>query len=97
MLQQSHIHLNSASKQDRTCLSLSVVPSRSLSCQRISLHKNMFLSFIINSIVTILWLSLSVANNQAKNASNEVSHIFLYLIPVKFLKFPILNPPPTAR
>ncbi|TNM86419.1 hypothetical protein fugu_006649 [Takifugu bimaculatus] len=46
---------------------------KSLSCQRISLHKNMFLSFIINSIVTIMWLSLSVANNQAINASNEVS------------------------
>ncbi len=46
---------------------------RSLSCQRISLHKNMFLSFILNSIVTIMWLSLTVANNQAINTSNPVS------------------------
>ncbi|XP_068453650.1 calcitonin gene-related peptide type 1 receptor-like [Clinocottus analis] len=46
---------------------------KSLSCQRISLHKNMFLSFILNSIVTIMWLSLTVANNQAINASNPVS------------------------
>ncbi|XP_036958696.1 calcitonin gene-related peptide type 1 receptor isoform X1 [Acanthopagrus latus] len=45
---------------------------KSLSCQRISLHKNMFLSFIFNSIITIMWLSL-VANNQANHASNEVS------------------------
>ncbi|XP_068601343.1 calcitonin gene-related peptide type 1 receptor [Brachionichthys hirsutus] len=45
----------------------------SLSCQRISLHKNMFLSFIFNSIVTIMWLSLSVANNQAINVSNPIS------------------------
>uniref|UniRef100_A0A8C3GAG2 Calcitonin receptor n=1 Tax=Cyclopterus lumpus TaxID=8103 RepID=A0A8C3GAG2_CYCLU len=46
---------------------------KSLSCQRISLHKNMFLSFILNSIITIMWLSLTVANNQAINASNPVS------------------------
>ncbi|XP_061528469.1 calcitonin gene-related peptide type 1 receptor isoform X1 [Phycodurus eques] len=46
---------------------------KSLSCQRISLHKNMFLSFILNSIVTIMWLSLTAANNQAINTSNPVS------------------------
>ncbi|XP_037135459.1 calcitonin gene-related peptide type 1 receptor isoform X1 [Syngnathus acus] len=46
---------------------------KNLSCQRISLHKNMFLSFIFNSIVTIMWLSLTVANNQAINTSNPMS------------------------
>ncbi|XP_071331582.1 calcitonin gene-related peptide type 1 receptor isoform X2 [Trachinotus anak] len=46
---------------------------KSLSCQRISLHKNMFLSFILNSIVTIMWLSVTVANNHAINSSNPVS------------------------
>ncbi|XP_061657243.1 calcitonin gene-related peptide type 1 receptor isoform X2 [Syngnathoides biaculeatus] len=46
---------------------------KSLSCQRISLHKNMFLSFILNSVVTIMWLSLTAANNQAINTSNPVS------------------------
>ncbi|KAM9351116.1 calcitonin gene-related peptide type 1 receptor [Symphorus nematophorus] len=46
---------------------------KSLSCQRISLHKNMFLSFIFNSIVTIMWLSLNVASNQAISSSNPVS------------------------
>ncbi|XP_040911721.1 calcitonin gene-related peptide type 1 receptor [Toxotes jaculatrix] len=46
---------------------------KSLSCQRISLHKNMFLSFILNSIVTMMWLSLSADKNQTLNASNPVS------------------------
>ncbi|XP_041859190.1 calcitonin gene-related peptide type 1 receptor-like isoform X1 [Melanotaenia boesemani] len=45
----------------------------SLSCQRISLHKNMFLSFILNSIITIMWLSVTVANNETISASNPVS------------------------
>ncbi|XP_019945091.2 calcitonin gene-related peptide type 1 receptor [Paralichthys olivaceus] len=46
---------------------------KSLSCQRISLHKNMFLSFILNSIVTIMWLSLTASNDQTTNTSNSVS------------------------
>ncbi|XP_020491646.1 calcitonin gene-related peptide type 1 receptor isoform X1 [Labrus bergylta] len=46
---------------------------KSLSCQRISLHKNMFLSFILNSIFTIIWLSVTVANTQAIHANNPVS------------------------
>ncbi|XP_028265516.1 calcitonin gene-related peptide type 1 receptor [Parambassis ranga] len=45
---------------------------KTLSCQRISLHKNMFLSFIMNSIVTIMWLSITF-NNQAINSCNPVS------------------------
>eukprot|EP00063_Salmo_salar_P033003 XP_014007838.1 PREDICTED: calcitonin gene-related peptide type 1 receptor-like [Salmo salar] len=43
---------------------------KSLSCQRISLHKNMFLSFIFNSICTVIWLS--VANNQQLGASYPI-------------------------
>uniref|UniRef100_A0A4W6CWQ0 Calcitonin receptor n=1 Tax=Lates calcarifer TaxID=8187 RepID=A0A4W6CWQ0_LATCA len=46
---------------------------KSLSCQRISLHKNMFLSFILNSIVTIMWLSFNIASDQAMNTGNPVS------------------------
>ncbi|XP_036389205.1 calcitonin gene-related peptide type 1 receptor [Megalops cyprinoides] len=37
---------------------------KSLSCQRISLHKNMFLSFILNSICTVMWLSTVVSDQQ---------------------------------
>uniref|UniRef100_A0A667Y0R2 Calcitonin receptor n=1 Tax=Myripristis murdjan TaxID=586833 RepID=A0A667Y0R2_9TELE len=45
---------------------------KSLSCQRISLHKNMFLSFIFNSIITVVWL-LAVTHNEATMANNPVS------------------------
>ncbi|CAG6021044.1 calcitonin gene-related peptide type 1 receptor isoform 1-T1 [Menidia menidia] len=45
----------------------------SLSCQRISLHKNTFCSFILNSIVTIMFLSVTVAGNENIRASNPVS------------------------
>ncbi|XP_055366107.1 calcitonin gene-related peptide type 1 receptor isoform X2 [Betta splendens] len=53
---------------------------KSLSCQRISLHKNMFLSFILNSIVTIMWLSLTVDRTGAVNTSNPVSCKFLVVL-----------------
>uniref|UniRef100_A0A8C9XFC4 Calcitonin gene-related peptide type 1 receptor n=1 Tax=Sander lucioperca TaxID=283035 RepID=A0A8C9XFC4_SANLU len=36
---------------------------KSLSCQRITLHKNLFFSFVLNSVITIIWLT-AVANNQ---------------------------------
>ncbi|MEJ1278323.1 calcitonin receptor-like [Cricetulus griseus] len=56
----------------------------SLSCQRITLHKNLFFSFVCNSIVTIIHLT-AVANNQALVATNPVSckvsqFIHLYLM-----------------
>jgi len=46
--------------------------SRSLSCQRITLHKNLFFSFVCNSVVTIISLT-AVANNQELVATNPVS------------------------
>ncbi|XP_075464984.1 calcitonin gene-related peptide type 1 receptor isoform X3 [Ascaphus truei] len=57
---------------------------KNLSCQRITLHKNLFFSFVCNSIVTIIWLS-AVANNQQLVATNPVSckisqFIHLYLM-----------------
>lgn len=36
---------------------------RSLNCQRITLHKNLFISFVLNSIVTVIWLT-TVVNKQ---------------------------------
>ncbi|KAJ8358775.1 hypothetical protein SKAU_G00153000 [Synaphobranchus kaupii] len=44
---------------------------QSLSCQRISLHKNMFLSFILNSVCTVISLSV-VAHNQPQIASDPI-------------------------
>lgn len=44
---------------------------RSLSCQRITLHKNLFLSFILNSIITVVWLTTMV---------NKDGHIYNYSV-----------------
>uniref|UniRef100_A0A8C6XKL4 Calcitonin gene-related peptide type 1 receptor n=1 Tax=Naja naja TaxID=35670 RepID=A0A8C6XKL4_NAJNA len=44
---------------------------KSLSCQRITLHKNLFFSFVCNSIVTIIILS-GAANNQEVAANYPV-------------------------
>uniref|UniRef100_A0A667WIW1 Calcitonin gene-related peptide type 1 receptor n=1 Tax=Myripristis murdjan TaxID=586833 RepID=A0A667WIW1_9TELE len=57
---------------------------KSLSCQRITLHKNLFFSFVLNSIITIIWLT-AVTNNQELMRSNSVSckvimFIHLYLL-----------------
>uniref|UniRef100_A0A7N8XIS5 Calcitonin gene-related peptide type 1 receptor n=1 Tax=Mastacembelus armatus TaxID=205130 RepID=A0A7N8XIS5_9TELE len=57
---------------------------RSLSCQRITLHKNLFFSFVLNSVITIIWLT-AVANNQELLQKNPTSckvsqfiHLYLF-------------------
>lgn len=45
---------------------------RSLSCQRITLHKNLFLSFVLNSIITIVWLT-TVVKKQGHTYNDSVS------------------------
>ncbi|XP_018598128.1 calcitonin gene-related peptide type 1 receptor-like isoform X2 [Scleropages formosus] len=54
---------------------------KSLSCQRITLHKNLFFSFMLNSVITIIWLT-AVANNQELVQQNLTSckvSMFLHL------------------
>ncbi|KAI2663336.1 hypothetical protein H4Q32_011843 [Labeo rohita] len=45
---------------------------KSLSCQRITLHKNLFFSFVLNSVITIIFFTC-VANNQEVTQANPVS------------------------
>ncbi|XP_037651422.1 calcitonin gene-related peptide type 1 receptor [Sebastes umbrosus] len=45
---------------------------RSLSCQRITLHKNLFWSYVLNSALTIIYL-VGVVNNPEVVSSNPVS------------------------
>ncbi|KAI3358497.1 hypothetical protein L3Q82_014916, partial [Scortum barcoo] len=45
---------------------------RSLSCQRITLHKNLFCSYVLNSALTILYL-VAVVNNPEVVSRNPVS------------------------
>ncbi|KAJ3591534.1 hypothetical protein NHX12_006667 [Muraenolepis orangiensis] len=57
---------------------------KSLSCQRITLHKNLFFSFVLNSVITIVSLT-AVANNQELVQNNPISckvsqfvHLYLF-------------------
>ncbi|TRY82472.1 hypothetical protein DNTS_029957, partial [Danionella cerebrum] len=45
---------------------------KSLSCQRITLHKNLFFSFVLNSVITIIFFTC-VANSQEVTQANSVS------------------------
>ncbi|CDQ94526.1 unnamed protein product, partial [Oncorhynchus mykiss] len=54
---------------------------KSLSCQRVTLHKNLFFSFVLNSVITIIWLT-AVANNQELVQRNPTSckvSVFIHL------------------
>ncbi|XP_067301492.1 calcitonin gene-related peptide type 1 receptor isoform X2 [Pseudorasbora parva] len=43
-----------------------------LSCQRITLHKNMFTSFILNSFVTISWFYFVIGEEKARIDSSQI-------------------------
>ncbi|XP_057176156.1 calcitonin gene-related peptide type 1 receptor [Triplophysa rosa] len=43
-----------------------------LSCQRITLHKNMFTSFILNSVATIGWLHVVIGKQQQKTHFSQI-------------------------
>ncbi|KAK2917445.1 calcitonin gene-related peptide type 1 receptor isoform X1 [Channa argus] len=45
---------------------------KSLSCQRITLHKNLFVSFVLNSVITVIWLT-TVVKEQAHVNHDSVS------------------------
>ncbi|XP_066528315.1 calcitonin gene-related peptide type 1 receptor [Hoplias malabaricus] len=51
-----------------------------LSCQRISLHKNMFLSFILNSVMTVTWLSMVTFHKQQINSNPIGCKILAFLV-----------------
>ncbi|XP_061896537.1 calcitonin gene-related peptide type 1 receptor-like isoform X1 [Entelurus aequoreus] len=44
---------------------------KSLSCQRITLHKNLFVSFVLNSMITVVWLT-TVVKKQGHTHNDSV-------------------------
>ncbi|XP_015232882.1 PREDICTED: calcitonin gene-related peptide type 1 receptor-like [Cyprinodon variegatus] len=46
---------------------------KTLSCERITLHKNLFLSFVLNSVITVTWL----CEVRKDSLSNQVNFFFL--------------------
>ncbi|KAJ3583829.1 hypothetical protein NHX12_015547 [Muraenolepis orangiensis] len=48
---------------------------RTLSCQRITLHKNLFFSFVLNSGITIIWFTTTF--NHDHKQGNPVNFFFL--------------------
>uniref|UniRef100_A0A3P8UG27 Calcitonin receptor-like receptor n=1 Tax=Cynoglossus semilaevis TaxID=244447 RepID=A0A3P8UG27_CYNSE len=57
---------------------------KSLSCQRITLHKNLFMSFVLNSVITVVLL-ITVKEKQGQSSQDFVScklvtFIHLYLL-----------------
>ncbi|XP_030265738.1 calcitonin gene-related peptide type 1 receptor-like isoform X2 [Sparus aurata] len=57
---------------------------KSLSCQRITLHKNLFVSFVLNSIITVVWLT-TMSKKQGHTNDDSAScklltFVHLYLL-----------------
>lgn len=52
---------------------------RSLSCQRITLHKNLFCSYVLNSALTIIYL-VAVVSNPEVVSRNPVSNFLQELL-----------------
>ncbi|KAM4560018.1 calcitonin gene-related peptide type 1 receptor-like isoform 2-T2 [Odontesthes bonariensis] len=50
---------------------------KSLSCQRITLHKNLFLSFVLNSVTTVAWFSV---NKEDSASCKLLAFIQMYIM-----------------
>uniref|UniRef100_A0AAQ4P1E2 Calcitonin gene-related peptide type 1 receptor n=2 Tax=Gasterosteus aculeatus aculeatus TaxID=481459 RepID=A0AAQ4P1E2_GASAC len=52
---------------------------KSLSCQRITLHKNLFLSFVLNSIITVVWLTTVVKKQGHTNSDSASCKLLMFV------------------
>ncbi|XP_041835260.1 calcitonin gene-related peptide type 1 receptor [Melanotaenia boesemani] len=50
---------------------------KSLSCQRITLHKNLFFSFVLNSVITVAWFSV---NKEDSGSCKLLAFIQIYIM-----------------
>ncbi|XP_054915228.1 calcitonin gene-related peptide type 1 receptor [Poeciliopsis prolifica] len=45
---------------------------KTLSCERITLHKNLFLSFVLNSVITVTWFCVNKENSLGSQGSCKI-------------------------
>ncbi|XP_014847082.1 PREDICTED: calcitonin gene-related peptide type 1 receptor [Poecilia mexicana] len=45
---------------------------KTLSCERITLHKNLFLSFVLNSVITVTWFCINKENSLSSQGSCKI-------------------------
>ncbi|XP_056226299.1 calcitonin gene-related peptide type 1 receptor-like isoform X1 [Seriola aureovittata] len=53
---------------------------KSLSCQRITLHKNLFFSFVLNSVITVIWLKKQEHMDNDTVSCKLVMFVHMYLM-----------------
>uniref|UniRef100_A0A3B5MUH2 Calcitonin receptor-like receptor n=1 Tax=Xiphophorus couchianus TaxID=32473 RepID=A0A3B5MUH2_9TELE len=53
---------------------------KTLSCERITLHKNLFLSFVLNSVITLTWFCINKDSLSSQGSCKILAFIHMYIM-----------------